>query len=170
MRKGKSMAVSRKKTDGETTNDVAVVTPEISSPDLLSIGSFEDALNLMKEVYGTDNVVTADSLIGDGFRLLKNKDLVCETALAIVKWDFKMGKFSDNFVIMWVVTRDNAKYIVTDGGVGVCQQLWDITRNTGRKGGLVCANGFVRSDYPYTDEVTGELKEASTYYINTTAL
>lgn len=164
------MAVSRKKNGEETTSAVEVATPVIGSSDLMGIGSFEDALNLMKDVYGVDNVVTADSLIGDGFRLLKNKDLVCDVALAIVKWDFKPGKFADDFVIMWVVTRDNAKYIVTDGGSGVCQQLWEITNNTGRKGGLVCANGLVRSDYEYTDETTGEVTPAITYYIDTTAL
>lgn len=153
----------------EPSKEVTVTVPEYRNTDLQELGTFEDALNLMREVYGDQGVITADEVIGNGFGLLKNKDLLVGVPFALIKWQFYPGKFADNFVTILAVTGDNRKYLVNDGSQGLCKQLAEVTATSGRQGGMVARNGLTRSDYTYTDTETGDERPASTYYLDTSA-
>lgn len=152
-----------------STETSTVTIPTYRDADMLQVQTFEDALNLMIETYGSDGVITADEVLGNGFGLLSNKDLLCGVPFLCMKWQFYPGKFADNFVTIMVVTQKGEKYLVNDGSTGLCKQLWELTQNTGRQGGMVARHGLTRSDFTYLDENNVE-KPASTFYIDTSAL
>lgn len=164
------MATTRKGDDSaeETSKAVVAAPPKYSDDELLAVQSFEDALNLAAQYYGEENLVRADETIGNGFRLLANKDTLIDTPLILLAWRFNPGDYGE-FVSMMVVTKDGRKFVVNDGGSGICQQLATYTNATGRHGGMLVANGFTRSDYEYEDPTTGEKSPAHTYYLNTSA-
>lgn len=145
--------------------DVAKKGP--SSNQLADITSFDDALKLAQSLYGETNVVAASDVIGDGFKLLENKDQLIEVPFLALSWDFHQGDHGE-FASVKVVTRDGQKYVVNDGSTGIRDQLMQFTADTNRYGGLFCMKGLRRSDYTYTDD-KGEEKAARTYYLDTSA-
>lgn len=149
------------------TSDVQVPGANFSPEALAGITSFEDALNLVTAELGQENVVSADQEIGDGFKLLENKDNLSGVEMLLVSWDFHMGDHGE-FVSVKVVTKSGDKYILNDGSSGIRDQLMQFTAKKNQKGGLFCRKGLRRSDYKYTDE-SGEEKPATTYYLDTSA-
>lgn len=149
------------------STDVDVIGTGFSTEELASIDSFEAALALVTEKIGEENVVRADAEIGDGFKLLENKDSLIGTPMILVSWDFHMGDHGE-FVAAKVVTKDGRKFIVNDGSSGLRDQLMGFTAKKNQRGGLLCAKGLRRSDYKYTDE-DGKEKPATTYYLDTSA-
>lgn len=166
-KKGSPEMAARSNPAPEEPSKVLDTVPAYSDTDLLAINTFEDALNLARELYGAENLVTADQVLGNGFRLLKDKAQLIGKAFIALSWRFNPGDFGE-FVSMLVVTEDGGKYIVNDGSTGVCQTLASYTNATGRHGGMVARNGFTVSNYEYEDE-KGEKHPASTYYIDTSA-
>jgi len=80
-----------------------------------------------------------------------------------VKWEFHKGMGTDGeFVSVWILTEQNARYILNDGGTGVYAQLKAYTAETGRNSMLRCDRGLSRSDYDHP-----EFGPAITYYIDT---
>lgn len=147
--------------------DVEKAAPAYTTDELAAIGSFEEAMQLAAEKHGADSVARASESIGDGFKLLENKDMLCGVECLFLGWDFHMGDHGE-FVSCKVVTRDNQKYIVNDGSSGLRDQLMAFTAKHGRQANLFCDKGLRRSDYKYTDE-KGEEKPAVTYYLDTSA-
>lgn len=138
-----------------------------SSAQLSDIGSFDDALKLAREMYGEAAVVAAADVIGDGFRLLDNKDQLIEVPFLALAWDFHQGDHGE-FVSVKVVTRDGLKFVLNDGSTGIRDQLMQYSADKSQYGGLFCMKGLRRSDYTFEDE-NGEEKAARTYYIDTSA-
>lgn len=169
---------TRKTSDGnadETSTEIAVNgQPKYSDDELLAVQSFDDALRLAAEYYGEENLVSADETIGNGFRLLANKDTLIDVPFVALAWRFNPGDFGE-FITMMVVTETGQKYIVNDGSTGVCSQLATYTNSTGRHGGMIVKRGLTRSDYEYEDnsvldsEGNPTKRPASTYYLNTSA-
>lgn len=160
-----------KTTEPETkSEEVVTALPTYRNSDLQAVTTFEDALALMRETYGDTGVITADEVIGNGFAMLKTKDVLIGVPFALVKWQFYPGRYANNFVSAMVVTKDGKKYLLIDGGTGICAQLQEVTDNTGRQGGMVARNGLTRSDYTYTDSETQEETPAHTFYIDTSAV
>jgi hypothetical protein len=147
------------------SKDVARKGP--SSAQLSDIASFDDALKLAREMYGEAAVVAAADVIGDGFKLLDNKDQLIEVPFLALAWDFHQGDHGE-FVSLKVVTRDGLKFVVNDGSTGIRDQLMQYSADKNQYGGLFCMKGLRRSDYTYEDE-NGEEKAAKTYYIDTSA-
>jgi len=136
--------------------------------ELAGIKSFDDALALVAEkLGGQEKVGVADQEIGDGFKLLENKDTLIGIEMLLVTWDFHMGDFGE-FVSAKVVTRDGQKYIVNDGSSGIRDQLMQYSAKKNSQGGLFCRKGLRRSEYKYTDE-KGNETPATTYYLDTSA-
>lgn len=169
---------TRKTTGGnadETSTEIVTSVPKYSDEELLSVQSFDDALRLAAEYYGEENLVSADETIGNGFRLLANKDTLVDVPFVALAWRFNPGEYQGEFVTMMVVTEDGRKFIVNDGGSGVCSQLATYTNATGRHGGMIVKRGLTRSDYEYEDnsvldsEGNPTKRPASTYYLNTSA-
>lgn len=174
--KGNSVANAK----ADETEKAVVAIPEYRNSDLQAVTTFEDALALMRETYGDDGVITADEVIGNGFAMLANKDNLIGVPFAVIKWQFYPGKFADNFVTAMVVTADNRKFLINDGGTGICSQLQDVTTGTGRQGGMVARHGLTRSEYEFCEdhrssrcnEDDGQehtMRPAVTYYIDTSA-
>lgn len=159
------MATAARK--GKPSDEVAVPGAEFAVEDLAAIGSFSDALKLVADKLGEENVDIASQEIGDGFKLLDNKDQLCGVAFIAVTWGFHMGDHGE-FVAMKVVTKDGLKYIINDGSSGIYEQLIGYSKKKNKQGGLLCEKGLRRSDYKYTDE-SGEEKPATTYYLDTSA-
>jgi hypothetical protein len=157
-------------TPSENT-DVAV-QHKISAAQLSEVSSFDDALRLMEETYGSGAIALASDALGDGFQLLEEKDQLIGVPCAFISWRESLGDFGP-FVAARVVTQDNRKVVIIDGGSGIYQQLSEFSQKFGRDGGLVARKGLRRSDYTYTDvdKVTGQPVErpASTHYIDTSA-
>lgn len=147
--------------------DVEKQFPTISTEALAEVQSFEDAVNLAQNVYGQENVVVASDVLGDGFKMLENKDTLIGVPFFAVAWNFTMGDHGE-YVAVKLITQDNQKLIVTDGSSGIYQMLAHYSKQTGRKGGLFCRKGLRRSDYTFTDE-TGKEKAARTYYLDVSA-
>lgn len=149
------------------TTDVVIPGKNISTEELASLASFDDALKLVQAKVGEQNVGVAADEIGDGFKLLDNKDVLSGVAIIIITWDFHQGDHGE-FVSCKVMTKDGQKYIVNDGSTGIRDQLIQYSKKKGTQGGLFCEKGLRRSDYTYTDE-SGKESSASTYYLDTSA-
>jgi hypothetical protein len=160
--------------DDENTKEIVTSVPKYGDEELLSVQSFEDAYALALQYYGEENLVRADETIGNGFRLLGDKDTLIDTKFIILGWRFNPGDFGE-FVTMMVVTEDGRKFIVNDGSTGINQQLALYTNATGRHGGMLVEHGLTRSDYEYEDnsvldsEGNPTKRPAKTYYLNTSA-
>ncbi len=168
------MATRRNADETSTEIDVTNV-PKYSDDELLAVQSFDDALRLAAQYYGEENLVSADETIGNGFRLLANKDTLIDVPFIALAWRFNPGEFQGEFCTLMVVTEDGRKFIVNDGGSGVCQQLATYTNATGRHGGMLVKRGLSRSDYEYEDttvldsEGNPTKRPAHTFYLNTSA-
>jgi hypothetical protein len=151
----------------KTSEEVAKTFPTISSEALAEISSFEEAVALAQSVYGTEAVVAASDVLGDGFKLLGNKDALIDVPFFAVTWNFTMGDHGE-FVAVKVITKDGQKLIVTDGSKGIYEMLANYSKSSGRYGGLFVNKGLRRSDYTYEDE-DGTEKAARTYYLDVSA-
>lgn len=94
--------------------------------------------------------LSKDSLVGTPFVILEIKELDSD-------------KFGSSFFFCHIVTMDGREGFFTDGGAGIPETLRNFVRTTEQRGGLVCKNGLVRSDYD-ADPDTGR-PAGTTYYI-----
>lgn len=150
-----------------TGTEMEISRPGYSNEDLRALVSFDDALALMRDM-GVDVEDVADA-IGDGFALLKTeeKNRLVDVPLLFLTWSFAEGDQGE-YVVARVLAQEQhgmAKYVITDGSVGVYQDLLSYTRaREGKIGGLRAMKGLSRSDYKV--EIDGKLQPATTYYIN----
>lgn len=125
--------------------------------DLADVDSWETAMSFVEGAFG--DVVTAADVLGSGFRMASEDDMLRlqGVPLILMQWMFYAGDFGKDFVAINAVQRhDNGsitKWILTDGGTGICQQLAELTKRTGRTGGLGVAKGLRVSNY-YIDRET----------------
>lgn len=155
------------------TNTVATrQTAMLSTTNLREIDSFETALAAAKENYGDLQIASQE--LGDGFTLLgkQDKGQLCGVQLLFLQWQFAESDYINKetgekgqFVVARVVTKQGGKFVLIDGGFGICQQLRDYTdSHEGRTGGLVVERGLRKYD--------GENEEFGAftrYYIDTAA-
>jgi hypothetical protein len=154
--------------DNKSTETVKV-SRMFDDESLANIHSFDDALKLVGEVVGEDNILVADQVLGDGFKLLDNKekDTLNGVPFLAVNWQFVMGDFEE-YVSVKLVTQDGRKLIVNDGGTGICQQLRTLSNTKKVYSGLFVKNGLRKSEYTYTGP-DGKETPATTYYLDTSA-
>lgn len=143
--------------ESSTVEDAELVHSETyTDAELAALTSFEEAAELAAKVHG---VVTADTVIGDGFSLIKGDDAkrrYVGRPVMLMSWKFVPGDFGDEFVVAHCVApTDNggmAKFIITDGSTGIAKELRQLTDQTGRTGGLLVHSGFRESAYPFCTE------------------
>lgn len=148
-------------------SEVEVPGKNITTEELAGLVTFEDALKLVQAKIGAENVGVAAAEIGDGFKLLENKDQLIGIPFFAVTWDFHQGDHGE-FVSVKVMAKDGQKYIVNDGSSGIRDQLMAYSAKKNVQGGLLCEKGLRRSNYEYEDE-SGQKKPATTYYLDTSA-
>lgn len=168
------MATKKTESENALPEIIRDSQPEHFSAETLSgLRSFEDALALAQETFGTVDV--ADEAIGDGFALLDKdeKAKLVGIPLVFLEWTFNASdKYEGSvFVSARVVANVGngvmAKYIINDGSTGLAKQLEEYTNKTGRRGGLAVRKGLRRSDY--VKVINGKKTEATTFYLDTSA-
>lgn len=155
---GKSAAalrtIDRAALDDALTFDEAIAETGLSEADLLYVSTPYEILD------------------GKGKSVLINRPFLIRSVR------FSQDKASLNeYVVLYIVTRDNALYIVTDGSTGIYQQIVHIVQDRLAKGhprpleGILVANGLRVSEYDLNsdnapaqpgDVVTGR---GATYYL-----
>lgn len=150
-----------------------------TNEELKGLQSFEDIEALFRS--RGEEIHSAADEMGDGFTLLDNKDILVNTPLMVVSWVFAQGDYKNpvtgepgEFVSARMMCRmENGtvgKFIVNDGGTGICKQLKEYSESHNadggapKQGGLYVPKGLVKSEYSneYTDE-------GVTYYLSTSA-
>lgn len=173
---GKSTA----KVDDANSAEIVEILPHLIAVDakklpthaFSEVETWEDAIQLAQETFG--HLVSAEEL-GDGTELV-NKDTLVDIPLLVMECSFHLstkGRIGEDkfYTTVRGITKDNRKFVFSDGSTGVCQQLAFLADKHNRKGGFYVAGGLVRSDYTVklTDPKTGEEydSEATTYYLST---
>lgn len=159
--------MAQAKNAAKNSTDVVIPGKNVTTEELAALSSFDDALKLVAAKVGETNVGVASQEIGDGFKLLENKDQLIGVPFIAVTWDFHQGDHGE-FVSVKLMTKDGQKYIVNDGSSGIRDQLIGYTNKKGTQGGLFCEKGLRRSQYEYEAE-DGTKKPATTYYLDTSA-
>lgn len=152
------------KTQAETGAEVAVSNVSFSADEMRELATFEDVQALF-EAHGV-TVVNAAEEIGDGFVLLSKDDKPKfeGVAMMLLSWVFAEGdhKKEDGtkgeFVAVRFVTREMngtiGKYILTDGGTGIYEQLKSYSVRSGNKQAMYVPKGLRVSRYSneYSDD------------------
>lgn len=141
------------------TNAVAKI--DVNDDDFMrGLVSFED----ISKAFGGE-IVDAASMLGDGFELLKDKNLLVGVPLIVVKHKQASGDHGQ-FSAAHIVTEKGDRYVIVDGSTGIHAQLVKYAASPHAGKPILLKNGLTRSDYEYTDEKTGELKPATTFYLS----
>jgi hypothetical protein len=117
---------------------------------------------------------------GKGFIVLstKEKERFTGVAFRIISWVFRTGD-KGPYVSAAIITEDGRKFILNDGGTGIRAQLARVTvsrlaENTPNRtlwtretaqAGLRVPGGLRRSDFDYTDKLTGDVTPATVMYL-----
>lgn len=158
------MATRTKNTAEEVSGAIAEPTAEeasvaIAEPivDVLNLASFEDALRVFESV----GVVETET-----YEITDKAELV-NVPFIITEWKYgKEMKYGETpWVVCEGITKDDKRFLFTDGSTGIAQQLVDILEAKGRSKGILVGRGLVRSDYTYMDE-SGKEIPATTYYLS----
>lgn len=133
-----------KSTDLENpTHSVDLDTPIISLDNDFVPESWDD----VREALGTEGLT--ELLVT--WRPI-NKDDLIDTPFLIVNYQFHKGNFGE-FVAVRLMTEDNERYFFVDGGSGICSQLSEMVKLTGRMAGIVVSGGLRKSEYPFDNDL-----------------
>lgn len=135
--------------------------------ELAEIKTFDQALTLLADKIGEDNIHVVSDVLGDGFRLIDDKDTLIGIPMLLVTWEFRQGDFGEYVSVKAITAGDNRKVVFNDGSTGIRDQLRRYSEKTNKTSGLMCPHGLRVSRYDFTDESTGQTKSATTYYIDT---
>lgn len=151
----------------------------LSDDSARNVKSFADAITAAQAELGVTDIANAGDELGDGFRLLEDKDRLISTPFFIVDWRFLVGDQGVNsktkdyagkglYSTIRLITEDDRKFRISDGSSGIHAQLFDFSQtHGGRTAAMMVKGGLVRSDY--TTEIDGESVEGTTYYLSTSA-
>jgi hypothetical protein len=131
-------------TDGSTIITDTTTSLNITDDILRGIDSFDAAIAAATAVFG--DVLSFSDEMGNGFRILQDKNLLVGKRCVFMHWRFSEGDFGV-FVSAAVVTTEGEKYIVNDGGAGIHADLMEYSARTGRFGGMLAPNGLRVSEY-----------------------
>jgi hypothetical protein len=160
-KKSTELAKKAKKTALEEYRDLAESSK--GGKKLAEIG-FGD---MLKSLEAAGEVMSSAEL-GNGWGVLgsKEKGRLVGVPLLVIGYKFNDGD-NGEFVSAQVITNTE-RLIVNDGSTGIFQQLKDLIED-GELRAVYCKHGLRRSDYTYTDPKTKEEKEATTFYLDTSA-
>jgi hypothetical protein len=154
-------------TDSTVVSTEVLFTRDVDA--MSRIDSLESALQALADA----GVVVADTAdFGDGFELLKDKDLLLNVPFVVVGYKFAPGDFGDQFVVCHLVTETGKKYIITDGSTGVRAQC-ELYASKGAQA-FKARRGLLRSDFRHINGTvlkvsdplynSKESEPAKTYY------
>lgn len=131
------------------------ISQQFSREQYASIQSFNDAMALALDTYDTVVDASQDPNLGTGFKIAQedDKDRLCGVPMLLLDWRFNVGDHGDkDYVSIHAVDAENRKWVINDGGTGICRDLREYTGKTGRKGGLMVKRGLRFSEYPTNPE------------------
>lgn len=162
------MALKKAATPAEDTTDVAVndvnnvnSAKEVAISDvrfddeqLRNIGTFEEAMAAAAAAYGSVENITDH--LGNGFRLLpeNEKGRLVGVTFIILYSSINNGNFGE-FASLALVTRNNDRLILNDGGKGIPNNIKDLQNDTKRMGGWAVPHGLRSSEYDCCPEHDG---------------
>lgn len=124
-------------------------TERMTNSELKNITSFEEAMKYVQETY-QKSISVAENL-GNGFTVLSKdeKDRLVSVPFMILGFTLNEGDFGDDgFCSLQVVTSDDRRFILNDGGAGIREQLFELLEgNPGRYGGYFVPRGLSVSEY-----------------------
>ena len=183
--------MAKPKTTDDSNTDVATTPSAFTREELSGITTMRDAMTMVDAVHGGVIAAHQTTELGDGFKIVDEDDKakLVGVPLLFLEWTFVPGDFDDEYVSIRAVSEDDQtgavrKYIINDGGTGICRDLRDFTTKTGRNGGLFVKNGLRVSNYhidPKTNEPMSKanaraaiargdkIVPASTYYLDASA-
>lgn len=138
-----------------TDGNSLVKADGLSTDQLKAIGSWEQALAVLRES-GVD-IRDASQELGDGFVGCEKETLIGKP-FVIAHAVLTKGDYEGNFVILRVVSSDG-KWIITDGGTGIRQQLEAYMAEGGNPVGMI-VRGLRKSEYD------NEHGHGTTFYLN----
>lgn len=157
-----------------TTKDVEKV--KFTDAELGALTDFESVGELLKS-----RGVPFESFeqYGTGFRVLDDKSKLIGVPFIILESRFSKGDKGE-FCSLVIVTKgtkltvggvETAKLIINDGSTGIRLQMHEVIETRKEKGidpdlPLWVGGGLRVSRYDYTDEKTGEVSKAETYYLS----
>lgn len=153
------IVASRRKSEEENNVPEALSNKELSTgrrfddATLRGISSFEDAMRLAADTYGSV-IGDADLELGNGFRVATDDDKarLVNVPFIILTYTFNDGDYGE-FATMMVITSPNGdRLIVNDGSTGIFSQLLDIMKTTNRTGGIFIERGLRVSEYATCSE------------------
>ena len=124
------------------------------------IDSFQQALDAAAVAFGGVVAAHDDPLLGTGFKIATEDDKkrLIGVRMLLLDWRFNAGEYGDDFVsihaVADAVNGKTSKWILNDGGTGICRDLREYSGKTNRFGGLYLEKGLRVSEYP-TDADTG---------------
>lgn len=125
------------------TPSKAVALPDQVPPEVIAgITSFEDAMAYFNANEGT---VNAGDVLGDGFTIIKDKDVLINIPFLILDWREVLGD-QGLYASVRLITSDGRKYRIADGSTGILSQLSDLVEKDVTRGIFVKA-GLVKSEY-----------------------
>lgn len=143
-------------------------TSEVATRDLMNddvtlreIKSISDALQALSDA----GIPVVDSTeLGNGFVVIPDKGNLVGVTFVVMGARQTIGDQGE-FSILYVMTENGDKWVVTDGGSGIHRQIGDVIEANGTAAGLLVKGGLVRSDYQYVGD-DGVGRPATTYYLS----
>lgn len=156
-------------TADETESTALAIVDGFTEEALRDIDSFDAVISLT----GGTGTNIAD-VLGAGFAVLDEqanplgKGLLVGQKLLVLKYGVHLSeKTGKEFTTLHIVTEPGDKWIVNDGSTGIHQQCKSLKEQLGTICPLLVPRGLRVSEYDYTDEKTGAVSKAKTYYLNT---
>lgn len=105
---------------GEITSSVSVLSEDM----LAEIQTFEDALNVVRDVFA-GAIVEADKVLGTGFGVADEKAAYIGVPMVALKGERNPSDKGEKgrFWSLHFVTKDGRKVIINDGGSGIADQM-----------------------------------------------
>jgi hypothetical protein len=145
--------------DAEQQMSTEIARNEEAREPVPYVESYEDAADLFTDQGG---LVTIDDYLK-----LDDKELLLGKPFIVLQWWFSEGDMG-TYATMKVITKDpvrgvaddeRRKFTVVDGSTGICAQLQEISKRTGKHGGLQVRDGLRVSRY------TWQGAPAATFYL-----
>lgn len=148
--------------------DIVQRGPRVSTEQYAGIQSFEDALNVVNDVFGGEVVDASD--LGDGFALVEDKDALVKVPFVVLAASFSEGDYKredgtvGTFVSIRLVTEDGRKLVMNDGSTGIHDQIKMLHQQRPETIGkpILCRNGLRVSEYDHP-----QYGKARTFYLDT---
>jgi hypothetical protein len=155
------------------TETQAIVQSDFNLTALSDVGlpeSYQEAFKALEALGGT--VEHAADVLADEWPLVEKESLV-NVPFILMQWAISNPETSENgqYLVARGMTKEGARFRISDGGTGIKDQLISLTQRRMRDGhaapntGLLCAKGLRVSRYD-TKDAAGKTIKAETFYIN----